>query len=131
MNLKLLNDWADALEALELGGDPKEAGFNMNNWAKYKLPDTPALGCGTVCCALGLATAIPSWREAGILEHFAKTGNYFEADLPEISRMLEISFIDLDRIVMGYLYRIEDHIQEVTPGKVAKKIRQLDPSLQA
>jgi hypothetical protein len=62
LNIKLLTEWADALEHLERLGDWEERGFDMRFWAYDLLPQTPELGCGTVCCAYGVGTTLPSWR---------------------------------------------------------------------
>ena len=65
-NRELLLDLCDALTDLHETGNWRAAGFNMGNWAKYKLPETPLLGCGTSCCAYGLGTTLDSWRAAGL-----------------------------------------------------------------
>lgn len=65
IRIDLLNDLRAALVALN-SKNWKKLGFNMEFWARYKLPDGPELGCGTVCCAFGVGASLPSWRAAGI-----------------------------------------------------------------
>jgi len=64
-NIRLLSDWAQALRRLNQT-DWQSSGWNMGAWAMYKLPESPDLTCGTVCCAYGLGTTLPSWRAEGI-----------------------------------------------------------------
>lgn len=60
-NAKLLGDLRAALINLK-----PSAGFNMAHFCKIKLPESPRLDCGSVCCAYGLGTTLPSWRAAGL-----------------------------------------------------------------
>ena len=65
VNKPLLTDLRDAL--LSLPEDPREAwtlGFDMRYWGRT--PTNAKLGCGIVCCAFTLGTALPSWKEAGL-----------------------------------------------------------------
>lgn len=65
MQRHLLLDLRSALADLaEI--DWKSAGFYMPYWAHNRLPQSPLLGCGTVCCAYGVGTTLPSWKEAGL-----------------------------------------------------------------
>ena len=64
-NISLLSDWARALRHLN-ETDWQSSGWNMGIWALHKLPESPVLDCGTVCCAYGLGTTLPSWKAANI-----------------------------------------------------------------
>lgn len=61
----LLNDLKKALRRLNKI-DWQAAGFHMGNWAKYRLPQSPELNCGTTCCAYGVGTTLPSWKHVGL-----------------------------------------------------------------
>jgi len=63
---KLLSDWAQALRRLDQT-EWKYSGWNMGTWAVHKLPESEDLTCGTACCAYGLGTMLPSWRDAGLV----------------------------------------------------------------
>jgi len=64
-NMSLLSDWAQALRHLH-GTDWRSSGWDMRFWSIRKLPSSPDLTCGTACCAYGLGTTLPSWKDAGI-----------------------------------------------------------------
>jgi len=73
----LLSDWALALRHLHKT-DWQSSGWNMGSWGLYKLPESPDLCCGTVCCAFGLGTTLPSWKAASIelVRDYREWGSY-------------------------------------------------------
>lgn len=60
VNVELLEDLYEALMSLD-----ETADFNLDFWAAKRIPDSPQLNCGTVACAIGLGTTLPSWRAQG------------------------------------------------------------------
>lgn len=122
MNTELLTDWAEALEALHLT-DWERAGFDMNYWALKGRPRTPMLGCGTVCCAYGVGTTLPSWQEARL--------GFVLGDMPgqwvppgEALTILGLDKDQWDSIILPESYPSGAVSPgPVSPGDVAKRIR--------
>jgi hypothetical protein len=134
----LLQDWADALYALAKK-DWKTRGFDMEHWAEKELPKTPDLGCGTVCCAYGLGTTLPSWRKArlGLVELGHKSKSWAPAYLGrrslEVHEVLGITRVEFDWITLPFKYiallpalpgRIETQ-EEIPPDWVANRIEKV------
>lgn len=61
---QLLESLVEALRNLD-----DDAGFDMDIWTSKKLPESKDLHCGTSCCAIGLASTLPDWKEAGLELH--------------------------------------------------------------
>lgn len=124
MRTDLLNDLANALE--ELGKtDWKAAGFNMYKWAS-SIPESPELGCGTECCAYGLGTTLPSWKEAGLSLKLSDALSPFYTYIPtdRAIEILGLSSNAWNRVFSPACY-YESSGLDINPLKVAKRIREL------
>lgn len=78
-----------------------EEQFNMKNWALKEKNGKPA--CGTVACACGWATTIPSFRKAG----FRLVGTEFRPDLEykgSYQFYAAAKFFDITTIEAEYLF---------------------------
>jgi len=136
MKNKLLSDWAQALRHLH-ETDWQSSGWNMGSWGMYKLPESPNLDCGTVCCAYGLGTTLPSWKAAGIeLERDIKVWATYERDslikwntLPrwrapyEVWKKLSLTERDFYYITDPTNYERGEY--GITPLQVAERIEEI------
>jgi hypothetical protein len=112
--------------------DWKGAGFSMQSWAKFRLPQSPTLGCGTQCCAFGVGTTLPGWKEAG-LKLIPYPNLLFERKLvggvdrwiPSTSISCEILGITFAQFtfIFGALGYMDIAWQYVTPRHVIDNIR--------
>lgn len=108
--------------------DWAKRGFFMGYWAKLKKPKTQKLGCGTVCCAFGLGTTLPSWKKAGIrLVKELDTDTYMVKDPIEVRRILGLNGPAWNYIFCyspEYLHDDGTAIDEksISPGMVAARI---------
>jgi len=124
--INLLRDWANALRALDKL-DWESRGFNMVLWCNEKLPETPELGCGTVCCAYGVATTLPSWKEAGIKLERKGSSWTFQEDAWE---KLGLSVNDFHWITNPEGYDESNNPEKISPSLVAERIEEIMEDLQ-
>lgn len=83
MRTDLLESLRDALYKL-----PDDCpGFDLEYWANGKLPESPTLDCGTSACAIGLASTLPDWKEAGFRLTERTTGIFFPAPIIDEEEM--------------------------------------------
>lgn len=106
---------ADFLEKAKIRGE-----FDMSTWATAAKKEQPT--CGTIGCALGWATAIPSFFRAGLhLATSRRTNFLFE---PRFGRSRQVNagarFFRISKIQAMDLFVPSDHTK--LRGKRARKI---------
>ena len=118
--------------------------FNICKWVGHDWKGKPDLSCGTVACAMGWATTMPLFRKLGLRLDLApdpavwadvviktKSGVYVARDGYESARTLfDIDDDTATSLFSGSEYRRDERTgevdtQEVTPKRVAKKIRKV------
>jgi len=128
VNGRLLIDLRNAL--LALPEDPEEAkamGFDRSYWATVKKPESPGLGCGTNCCAYGLGTTLPSWKEAGLgLALVCPDPVYYKPSSPEGTTPREVLGLSENQWleIFGYEPTIEGYCPN-DPHIIADKLNHL------
>lgn len=85
--------------------------FDMNVWVGDDWQGDPDLSCGTSACALGWATTIPSFREAGLTlvrDRDYHHGGHVELHTPEVIRTNSIEaaseFFDISESQADHLF---------------------------
>lgn len=146
MNIERLNTLADFLDTIT-PEDERAAQFNMNYWANLEGHSESADGvdgitCGFTACALGWATAIPEFKQAGLRLEITDYGSAdvrFDGEYATSASMLffGISRAESHKLFMPDLEDypefkstedgegIEGWYEKITPQMVATKIREL------
>ncbi|MGI0024529.1 MAG: hypothetical protein ACREA4_05210 [Nitrososphaera sp.] len=93
----------------------------MDYWVKGKLPESPMLGCGTVCCAYGVGTALKSWKKAGLGIQAKTRFNLYEP-VDDARNILGLSSDEWNRITDPDSYDLEDWDTPIHPSEVAGRI---------
>ena len=91
--------------------------FSLNYW--YKTQD-----CGAVCCAIGEAAAIKSFRDEGF--HLAGDPigiGMFPAYQTETGWPAVLRFFDIDAKDARYLFDVSGYAWQASPRDVAQRIR--------
>lgn len=95
----------------------------MGYWAKHKLPETPKLKCGTACCAFGVGTALPSWKEAGLKLVTNKRDRDENLFYPSVVQSMKI--LGLNEEQWRYIFGITAYcaiVNDISPGDVIRHI---------
>ncbi len=134
MQEKLLLLLADKLDET----DPRW--FHMGHWFGAKYGNGPVTegaqpgDCGTVCCAIGLASTIPEIRERGLALRIriGTIGSYrpflrgepFLGEEEAIAKVFEIdNIVDVSYLFMPGAYEESEFSSATTPQIVAARIR--------
>lgn len=111
--------------------------FDIQHWVRYDWGGKPDLSCGTSACALGWATTIPEFREAGLRLRQTTWGfvgvwcpGVEETDSHHHSMSQEAAQVffglakkEADRIFMPDYYDYDG--EDVKPVDVAERIREV------
>jgi hypothetical protein len=101
---------------------PKTRKFNLSRWCR-RLPKYERTGrfskCGTVCCAVGEASLIPEFKQAGFRIPYKVPKFEGRAGWEAVERFFGLSYHDAT-----YLFMEDSYVGRTGPDRVAARIRE-------